>query len=580
LKGRVYALRPTTLYVLGLLVHIAMLAWMLAMPWPLSLEVLEAIWLPVMVIFPLGTLFMGFLLGNEERRLFAEKRLRESEEKFRKAIQSAPIWIAISTLDEGRFLEVNEAFLNMTGFKREEIFGHTYRELKIWYDLDDRERFASELRKEGYLRDFKAQLRTKAGDVMDAVINADLIHLEGQQAIISVVQDMTEHNRLEQQLRQAQKMEAIGRLAGGVAHDFNNILTTIMGNAQLALMEIDKGTPVLNEVQEVIKAGEKAAALTRRLLAFSRKEVVQPRILDLGEVIQGTEKMLRRMIREDIELEAILPPDLWKIYADPAQADQVIMNLVVNASDAMPQGGKLTVEVANTILGSDYLKSHGLEGEPGPYVMLAVTDTGIGMDPETISRIFEPFFTTKEKGKGTGLGLSTVYGIMKQNRGYVWAYSEPGKGTTMKCYFPAVIEEGEETLPEETSLQGGLAGSETILIAEDNDDLRKTVSRGLRGYGYHVLEARSGDEALKMCDKVKGPIHLLLTDVIMPGVSGKDLGERIRSQRTELKVLYMSGYTDNTISHHGVLEAGLSFIQKPFTPQALARRVREVLDEE
>jgi len=250
--------------------------------------------------------------------------------------------------------------------------------------------------------------------------------------------------------------------------------------------------------------------------------------------------MLRRIIREDIELETILAPDLWKINMDPGQLNQIIMNLVVNAGDAMPHGGKLTMEVANVELGTDYLESHGLRDEPGPYVMLAVTDTGIGMDEETISQIFEPFFTTKEKGEGTGLGLSTVYGIMKQNRGYVWAYSEPGKGTAMKCYFPAMIGEQEEP-PQNTSPQGSLAGSETILIAEDNDALRRTAAKALRSYGYRVLKAKNGDEARSLINRFKGPVHLLLTDVIMPGMSGRDLAERIKAKRPDIKVLYMSG---------------------------------------
>ncbi|MBW2065850.1 MAG: response regulator [Deltaproteobacteria bacterium] len=287
--------------------------------------------------------------------------------------------------------------------------------------------------------------------------------------------------------------------------------------------------------------------------------------------------MLRRIIREDIDLETVLETDPWKVDIDPGQINQVIMNLVVNASDAMPHGGRLTIETANVELDRGYFNSHGLKDKPGPYVMLAVTDTGMGMDEETISHIFEPFFTTKEKGEGTGLGLSTVYGIMKQNNGYVWAYSEPGKGTTMKCYFPAMI--GEEGEPIEiTFAQGDLGGSETILIAEDSDALRRIAAKALMSYGYKVLEAENGEEATRLSGGFNGSIHLLLTDVIMPGMNGMDLAERIKAKRPEIKVLYMSGYTDNTITTHGVLEQGVNFIQKPFTPEALARRVREVLD--
>ncbi|MBW2029511.1 MAG: response regulator [Deltaproteobacteria bacterium] len=577
IRGRVHALRTATLCSLGFIVHVAMLIWMFAMPWPLPLEILERIWAPVIVIFPLGTLFMGLLLGDQERRLFAEGKLRESEEKFRKAIQNTPVWVVISTLDEGRVLEVNDAFLKMTGFAKEEVLGRTARELNIWNKCEDREEFASRLRQEGFVRDMDAQLCTKTGTPIAASINAELFELAGEKVIISLVQDMTEHNRLEEQLRQAQKMEAIGRLAGGVAHDFNNLLTTIIGNAQLALMETAKGTPVYVQIQEIIKAGEKAAALTRQLLTFSRREVVQPRALDLGEIVRDEERMLRRIVREDIQFQALLESDLWKVKIDPGQINQVIMNLVVNASDAMPGGGKLTIEVTNVMLDSAYFNAHGLRNGSGPYVMLAVTDTGTGMDEETLSRMFEPFFTTKEKGEGTGLGLSTVYGIMKQNRGYVWAYSEPGKGTTMKCYFPAMVEE-EKRPPEKTLPQGRLAGSETILIAEDNDALRRTASKALRSYGYKVLKSKNGDETLRISREFKGPIHLLLTDVIMPGMSGKDLAGNIQAERSEIKVLYMSGYTDNTITTHGVLEPGTNFIQKPFTPESLAGKVREVLD--
>jgi signal transduction histidine kinase/CheY-like chemotaxis protein len=396
--------------------------------------------------------------------------------------------------------------------------------------------------------------------------------------------DITERKRaeegkrkLEAQLNQAQKMEAIGILAGGVAHDFNNLLTSIIGYAELALMDLGKNSRVNQSLDEILKAGHRAAGLTRQLLAFSRKELIRPEVLNFNSLIMNFEKMLRRLIREDIDIVSVCSPDLWQVEADPGQMEQVVMNLAVNARDAMPKGGKLTIETANVELNEDYFRDHGVENQAGPYVMLAVTDTGTGMDKETRARIFEPFFTTKGLGRGTGLGLSTVYGIVKQNKGHIWVYSEPEKGTTFKVYFPRVGVETEVAKREEVPVRS-LEGSETILVVEDDEMLRKMAVKMLKGYGYRLITARNGEDALEIAGSHDGPVHLLLTDVVMPGMTGLDLAEQLKSRFPEIKVLYMSGYTDNVIADHGVLEKDVNFIQKPFSREGLGGKVREVLD--
>ncbi|MBW2041043.1 MAG: PAS domain S-box protein [Deltaproteobacteria bacterium] len=367
-----------------------------------------------------------------------------------------------------------------------------------------------------------------------------------------------EKEKLQAQLLQAQKMEAIGVLAGGVAHDFNNLLTTILGNAQLVLSGLEKEGPRREDIEEIRKAGERAANLTRQLLTFSRKETRAPELLDLNQSLEEMAKMLRRLIREDIEMVMIPGPDLWPVYMDPSQMDQVILNLVVNARDAMPEGGTLTIETANVELDRGYFQEHGIKNEPGPYVMLAVTDTGVGMDEETRSKMFDPFYTTKERSTGTGLGLATVYGIVKQNRGYIWTYSEPGQGTTIKVYLPRAGAGLEPGRREEDQTKGP-TGEETVLIVEDE------------------LEAADGKKALEVCSGFGGKIHLLVTDVIMPGMNGKALAERLRAERPDMKVLFMSGYTQNIIMQKGVLPADIHYIQKPFSFEGLARKVREAL---
>jgi signal transduction histidine kinase len=405
---------------------------------------------------------------------------------------------------------------------------------------------------------------------------------ENIMGVQGIARDITERKQaeeekafLQEQLRQSQKMEAIGRLAGGIAHDFNNLLTIIKGYSTLSFMELKEGDPLKGSIGEILKATERAANLTRQLLAFSRRQAMEMKVLDLNAILKDMDKMLRRVIGEDIALVVHVAEDLGRTKTDPGQIEQVIMNLVVNARDAMPDGGKLTIETANVELDEAYARAH-IAVKPGRYLMLSVSDTGVGMTREVKERVFEPFFTTKGTGKGTGLGLSTVYGIVKQSGGNIWVYSEPGRGTTLKIYLPRVDgpievfkEKFEEDLPR---------GSETILVVEDEEEVRKLAARILQRQGYKVLEAPQGGDALLICEQHQDPIHLMLTDVVMPGMSGHQLAKRLESLQPGMKVLYMSGYTDNAIAQHGVLGEGVNYIQKPFTVDGLARKVREVLD--
>jgi signal transduction histidine kinase len=379
----------------------------------------------------------------------------------------------------------------------------------------------------------------------------------------------------EEQLRHAQKMEAVGRLAGGVAHDFNNILSVILSYTTFAIDAIKPGDPIRDDLETVRGAGERAADLTRQLLAFSRQQVLEPRVVEMTRIVHGIEKMLARLVGEDVAVSIHAASDTGKIYADPGQLEQVIMNLVVNARDAMPRGGKITVEVSNATLDEEYAVAHpGVIA--GRYVMLAVSDTGTGMDRTTQARIFEPFFTTKEVGKGTGLGLSTVYGIVQQSKGHIWLYSELGRGTTFRVYFPRTDREATDmrTPVPPQSLQG----TETVLVVEDEEAVRAIMSAVLRRNGYTVIEAPNGEVALRLCSTYDAPIDLVVTDVIMPVMGGKELADRLLQLRRELKLLFVSGYTENAIVEHGELERGISFLQKPITPSAFAIKVREVLD--
>lgn len=396
--------------------------------------------------------------------------------------------------------------------------------------------------------------------------------------LVGIGRNITEWKQLEEQFIQAQKMESVGRLAGGIAHDFNNLLMVILGNAQLIQEVMAAQDPLRKDLQTIVEAAERAKNLTRQLLTFARKQIIDPQVFNLNDLILNLDKLLRRVIGEDIELTILPASDLWSVKVDGNQMEQVLINLAVNARDAMPNGGKLTIETANVILNEAYTRRH-VEVKPGSYVMIVVNDTGIGMPPEVQARLFEPFFTTKEAGKGTGLGLATCYGIIKQHGGNIWVYSEVNQGTAFKIYLPAVIETPGSALTPQTASEMPLQGDETILLVEDDYNVRQFTLRVLTMLGYSVLEAADGVEALQLVAQHSGTIHLLLTDVVMPKMSGKILAHRLLTTHPQTRVLYMSGYTANAIVHNGVLDSDINFLQKPAAPEQLARKIRQVLDE-
>ncbi len=518
-----------------------------------------------------------------QKEIMDRKRLEEEAFKLQSAVEQVADILFIT--DRNGIIEyINPAFEKVTGYRKEEAIGKTPSILKsglmsIEYYKDIWNTILS-----GKILHAEVVNKKKDGDIFyyDQVITPLKDPQGNITHFISTGRDITERKRAEQetaalqeQFRQSQKMEAIGQLAGGIAHDFNNLLTVIKGYSQLSLPELKEGDPLKGNIEEIERAANRAADLTRQLLAFSRRQILDLKVLDLNTILHNLDKMLRRIIGEDIELVTVLAEKLGRVKIDPGQIEQVIMNLAVNARDSMPKGGKLTIETANLELDEVYARNH-IAVTPGRYVMLSVSDTGVGMTPEVRDRVFEPFFTTKEKDKGTGLGLSTVYGIVKQSGGNIWVYSELGQGTTFKIYLPRVDEPLEvwgEKVVEEIP-----RGNETILIVEDEGAVRKLAMRILERQGYTVFEAHDVDEALQICEDMKEPIHLILTDVVMPQLSGRQLVEQISQVRQDFKVLYMSGYADNAIVHHGVLEKGMNFIQKPFTLEGLARKIREVLD--
>jgi len=516
------------------------------------------------------------LQKREAERRQAEQDLQETSQKLQALFRASPG--AIIVLDPGGLVKIwNPTAERLFGWTSEEVMD---RLLPIVpEDKQGTFRLLRGLSMQGEaFSGVELTLQRKDGSPIDISLStAPLLDPEGNiTGIMAIVVDLTAHKQLETQLIQAQKMEAVGRLAGGVAHDFNNLLTAMMSYGDLLLHSLPQDDPLRQHTEQIMKAADRASVLTRQLLAFSRKQILEPRVINLNEVVVDVEKMLLRLIGEDIDLVTVLDRDLGPVKSDPGHIEQVILNLAINARDAMPQGGKLTIETANVYLDEAYARSH-VGVRPGPYEMLAISDNGTGMDPETQAHIFEPFFTTKESGKGTGLGLATVYGIVKASGGHIWVYSEPGHGTTFKIYFPRAEEGVEATRAEETPPES-LQGSETVLVVEDEDVLRSMICRGLRTYGYTVLEAPQGAEALKTCEQHQGLIHLALIDVVMPQMSGRTLAERLAPLAPEMKVLYMSGYTQDTIMHHGILDREVFFIEKPFNPVTLAGKVRRVLD--
>jgi PAS domain S-box-containing protein len=506
----------------------------------------------------------------------AEKVLREAKEYLNQIINC--IGDAIFVMNrEHKFILLNDAICRFTGSQREALLGmsgpkpnSTESINSLWEQEEAVFETGKELVTEDSFSDGQGNSRilmTKKSLLTDQ---------DGNKQIVGISRDITEYKHLQAQFMQAQKMEAIGVLAGGVAHDFNNLLNVINGYSELVLEELKVDDPARKDLEQIREAGRHAAALTTQLLAFSRKQILQPEILSLNTAIVQMSSMLRRMIGEDIEIITKTQPDLGLINADPGQIQQIVMNLAVNARDAMPQGGKLTIETANVDYDADYAKDHPSVGE-GAYVMMAITDNGIGMDAKTREHLFEPFFTTKEKGKGTGLGLSTIYGIVRQSNGFIWVYSEPGKGTTFKIYFPKLNLEAEDVNTRKDSAPV-YHGSETVLVVEDEQSVRALTCRVLRDRGYTILEAADGAEALVIAKYTTGKIDMVVTDVVMPGMTGKDLVVKLKSMRPDIKVLYTSGYTDTAIVHHGILNPDVAFLQKPFTVKNLAQKVREVIN--
>jgi PAS domain S-box-containing protein len=525
---------------------------------------------------------LGVATDITERKR-TEQTLRETEERYRLLFDSNPLPMWVYDRDTLGFLAVNDAAVSQYGYSRNEFLSMTIKDIRAREDVADLLANISDER--GFNSAGTWKHKRKSGSSIDVEIISHPLTLSGRNAKLVLANDVTERKKAEEalrdtedQLRQAQKLEGVGRLAGGIAHDFNNLLTVINGFSALAMRDLKPEDPLFGNLEEIKKAGERATSLTRQLLAFSRRQVLQPKILNLDTVVTDMEKMLRRIIGENIDLRAVLEPTLGNVNADPGQIEQIILNLVVNARDSMPAGGKLTIETDNVYLDEEYVREH-VGAQSGRHVMLAVTDTGHGMDQQTIARIFEPFFTTKEMGKGTGLGLSTVYGIVKQSGGNIWVYSEVDRGTTFKIYLPRIDDGAEEyrSSGEEATVP---TGNETILLVEDEEMLRKLGRQTLKGHGYEILEAANGDEAITLAAQHEGTIHLLLTDVIMPGMSGREVATRLLESQRSLRVLFMSGYTDDAIVHQGVLDESANFIQKPFSPDQLACRVREVLDQE
>jgi two-component system cell cycle sensor histidine kinase/response regulator CckA len=533
----------------------------------------------VRALVGLVLLFDVYIIYQQLQIYRIRRQLVEREELFRLISENAADMIALVDAS-GHRLYNTPAYAKILGYTIEELHNTPSAEQVHPDDRKLIEEAAQEAFHGGVGRRIEYRMRHKDGTwrVLESTASP-VINAVGQvEKLVIVNRDITARKRLEEQFRQAQKMEAVGQLSGGIAHDFNNLLGVIIGYGEILQEGLSSDHPLRHSADEILNAGRRAASLTRQLLAFSRQQVLEPQVLVLNTVVSEMENMLRRLIGENIELTSNLDPSLGAIKADPGQLEQVIMNLAVNARDAMPQGGKLMIETANTDMDETFVKRYPYPVQPGPYIRLTVSDTGCGMDAKTRARIFEPFFTTKEKGQGTGLGLSMVYGVVKQSGGYIDVYSESGMGTTFKIYLPRV-DEAVAPGKAESRLDTALRGTETVLLVEDEGALRALTRSLLEMCGYVVLEAKSGTEAMDISQQHDGLIDLLLTDVVMPGISGRLLADQLMQLRPEIKVVYMSGYTGQTVGAHGILDPGSVFLQKPFTRDALARKIREALSQ-
>jgi PAS domain S-box-containing protein len=519
------------------------------------------------------------LRAGEKQRRQAEAALRASEERFRALVENSSD--ALLLVDaEGRVTYISPSSSRHLGWGSDEMLGQSIFD---FLHPDDRDamsmKLAEVLRSPGkpVTQDIRLQHADGSWRAIESIA-VNRLSDPSVEAIVVNARDITDRRKLEEQLRHAQKMEAVGQLAGGIAHDFNNLLTAILGYCNLMRDDMPAEDPLRADLDEIHTAGERAASLTRQLLAFSRRQMLQPQVVDMNSVVQQLEKLLRRLISENVELVTALARDLLSVRVDPASIEQILVNLTVNARDAMPHGGRLTIETSNVDLDETFAIAH-VPMKPARYVMLAVGDTGEGMDADTQARVFEPFFTTKEQGKGSGLGLATVYGMVKQSGGYIWVYSEPGHGTVFKVYFPPAEQRAKTSDQDNAGRRSSdaLHGWETVLLVEDEDAVRALAREVLRRHGYVVLEARHGVDAVRMAERHPDDIHLMITDLVMPHMGGRDLVERLAAVRPKMKVLFMSGYTDHALMHRD-LTPGTAFLQKPFTPETFVRKVRSVLD--
>jgi len=504
-----------------------------------------------------------------------EQALRRSEARYRSLVQSSVYGIYRSSL-EGRFLDVNPALIAMLGYESAEQILLLDPEREVFVHAEEHNHLIDEFRRCGRLDGMEVKWKRQDGNAITVRISGRAVSSADEPADVleAIAEDVTDRRVLEDQFRQAQKMEAVGRLAGGVAHDFNNLLMVISGYAEVILAGLDPNHPLHEKGRAIQQAADRATTLTRQLLAFSRKQLLELKVIDVNAIVQDMERLLRPLIGENVEFHARLSSEAAQTRADAGQLEQVLMNLVVNAKDAMPDGGKLTMETQNIAMDESHRRGHTFI-RPGQYVMLSVSDTGMGMNKETQSRIFEPFFTTKEKGKGTGLGLSTVYGIVKQSGGYVLVHSEEGRGTKFQIYLPRVEGVAEKQAPQVTPVV--LGGSETVLLVEDEESVRQLVRETLAAKGYHVLDAENGEAGLAAAAGHKGKIDLVITDVVMPGIGGRELIRQLLELRPEIKILYLSGYTEDAITSEGAIARNAAFLQKPFTLKNLSKKVREVL---
>jgi two-component system cell cycle sensor histidine kinase/response regulator CckA len=520
--------------------------------------------------------FVSHQLASAIEHKRSEQALRSSEARYRSLVDSAVYGIYRSD-QEGRLRDANPALVAMLGYQSAAELVALDPEKDVFLRPDELARLLKESKSKGRVDNFEAKWKRKDGTIFTVRLSGRAVSGDemAKDFLELIAEDVTDKRVLEDQFRQAQKMEAVGRLAGGVAHDFNNLLMVISGYTEVLLDKLDETNPLHTKVEAIQQATDRATTLTRQLLAFSRKQLLELKVVDVNAIVQDMERLLRPLIGENIDLSTRLEPNVGRTRADAGQLEQVIMNLVVNAKDAMPAGGKITIQTANAELDDSYRREHTYI-QPGPYILLVVSDTGCGMDKETQARIFEPFFTTKEKGKGTGLGLSTVYGIIKQSGGYVFAQSEVGHGTTFRIYLPRV-EDAAEPIDTVKTTSGALEGTETVLLVEDEESVRQLVAETLASRGYKVIEAENGEQALKLLAARPETIHLMITDVVMPGMSGRELARELLKARPHSKVLFLSGYSEDAVLNQGVLEPETEFLQKPFTLQNLARKVREIL---